>query len=166
MEKTWITSIGELAEWFGVSRNTASDWAHRRGFPNKSKLGWSVAKIDRFLELAELGPYRPEPGDDGEADPAMRGPSSPALEEFRKWRALREKLAYGRDCRLYAKIEDVHTLVADIASTLRRAVETLQKRFGRDARDIIADALTDALSSYERSGLWPDTVLTEQPKTG
>lgn len=83
-------------------------------------------------------------------DDMMDGGSSPALEQYRTERAKLARLdRLEREQQLLPR-DQVHATHAQLASILRQAGETLQKKFGPDALEILNDALEDAQREISR----------------
>lgn len=79
----------------------------------------------------------------GEDDPLLAGPVSPALERYRAARADREELAYERDLGKWMERDKVHEALAKLAKLLRDAGDALQRQHGQDALAILQESLAD-----------------------
>lgn len=78
------------------------------------------------------------------------GGSSPALEEFRRERAIMARLdRQQREGQLLPR-DQVREGMLRIAATIRAAGEILARQYGNEAREIIVEAITDAESEIGR----------------
>lgn len=93
--------------------------------------------------LFEAQNRKPEP----ESDPLLVGGDSPALEEYRKHRARREKVQADLAERGAVMVDQIGPPLMQLSGTLRRAGETLARRWGNDA----AAVLNEAVSQWEDS---------------
>jgi hypothetical protein len=59
-------TLQEIADYFGVERHAASEWAKRGDFPGEAGR-YSVAAIGKWLEDRGLGPWRKNGKTDGES---------------------------------------------------------------------------------------------------
>lgn len=48
----------EIAEAFGVSRQTVCQWRLSSDFPEKTKSGWNIDRVDAWAKANGKGPYR------------------------------------------------------------------------------------------------------------
>lgn len=84
------------------------------------------------------------------ADPMLDGPSSPALERYRKFRASIAFLELCERRRQLLPRDKVHELLVRVAALIRKAGEALQRQFGEDARLLLEEALNDADADIDR----------------
>lgn len=70
--------------------------------------------------------------------------NTPGLERLRKAKAEIAELELHERQRRVVQRDDVRELLALVASHYRRAGETLQRRFGRDAAQVVLDAVEQA----------------------
>ena len=140
-----------LRHWREMSGRQAKvliEQADLHGIPFSGKtidLSAVVAALHNFLADNK---YKLAGGDDD--DRLYDGPNTPALEELRKIKVLRETLFYERDLGQWIRREDLHEGLAAFAGVLRRAGETLQRHHGADAHAVLDEALTDAIGALTR----------------
>ncbi len=77
-------------------------------------------------------------------DVLLAGEITPALEEYRRVKTEQAKITLEQMKGEYVPIAELREKLQPIFGNLRRAVETLQTRYGNDASQIIADAVADA----------------------
>lgn len=94
--------------------------------------------------LAKALDKRPQAGAAAGDDPDLFTGDSPALERLRTANASIKELELARLREQLLPRQDVHTLLGHVASAYRRAGEQLQRRYGRDALDVVDEALADA----------------------
>jgi hypothetical protein len=128
------SSVTELADFAGVSRNTIYEWAKLDGYPRAPD--GSVAKWD----LCEWYCNRlVSPETDDEPGPK----DSPALERLRAARASQEEIKLAAMRQAYMDRDWVHARLMEIASLLRQCGDQLQRQHGEDALQILDDAMTE-----------------------
>ena len=74
----------------------------------------------------------------------LSGPPTEALERLRLVKAMREEFAYQRDLGQWRRADETQTALGVFAAILRQGIETLQRQFGGEARDCMAESLADA----------------------
>jgi phage terminase Nu1 subunit (DNA packaging protein) len=133
----WIAqSQAELASVLGVCPDTVKRWASQ-GMPGRPRE-YPIAEIVTWLR--EAGPWRPADG----CDPLLvGGERSDALERYRDERAKLARLDRLERERQLIPRDEIHGLLAEVAGLLRAAGDRLQKQFGRDAQDVLDNALDD-----------------------
>jgi hypothetical protein len=78
------------------------------------------------------------------ADPLLAGAVSPALEEYRRERAMLARLErLEREAELLPR-DATHAMLAQVAALLRDAGLTLQRQFGPEAHAVLNEALDGA----------------------
>lgn len=129
----------ELAVALDVSRRTVTDWAGKPSFPARTKLGWNVARVEAWRATREIrrAPARSEP--------------SAGLERFRLAKAALCELQLAEREQSVIPRDQMHEALGVFGHFIRRATETLQRRYGPEARDILAEALDDGLAAIRRS---------------
>jgi len=133
-QKPWIVpSIGLVAEFFGVSRDTVrKDWK-ARGMP-WNEGAFDLRAIMRWRREVELAQE-----DDDES--GMVGPSSPNLERLRLAKAkMAETDLLEREGELIHR-RSVQTFLARASATWRSITERLQRAFGPEAVEIVNGGL-------------------------
>ncbi len=95
-------------------------------------------------------------------DALLSGPASPALERYREERAALARLdRLERQGRLMPR-RDVRLGMGLIAGMLRSGLEALERQFGRDAAEIVLEAIEDAEAEIARRfGALPDAESLE-----
>ncbi|MEX2025661.1 MAG: hypothetical protein WEH44_00145 [Pirellulaceae bacterium] len=84
-------------------------------------------------------------------DPLMQGIGSPALERYREERALIARLDRLERERQLMPRDEVRDSLGRVAAILRGAGDSLQRRFGNEAVDILHEALADAEREIKRT---------------
>jgi transposase len=139
----WVKTQAEVAAHFGRSRRTVADWQKLPDWPKKSRRGYDLEAIDTW-RLRREAQRHPEP-EAGEGEATLKW-----NEEWTKWRAKQARLEYERACDLWILRSQVHELLGEFAAPLRRATETIQRLFGREAWAILTEAVNEALRAVER----------------
>lgn len=138
-------------EWSGRQAKVINEQAHRYGLPLEGK-SIDLRKLARCLHdfLADNKYKLAATGGD---DELLAGPSTPELNAAR--------LAYLKERTRISQIEadvkegrllgrdEVHQVYAVIAGVFRQASETLLRRFGEEAYEVLADALDAAEKQME-----------------
>ncbi len=97
------------------------------------------ALLDAWLERqVETRMRRAVPSDDD------NGVDSPNLEEYRKWRAVRERLAVEREARQVVDRSEMRQGLGMIAAVIRHAGDTMQRQGHAEAYQILDEALDEA----------------------
>jgi hypothetical protein len=99
--------------------------------------------LDGRAVIDAIVAHRAQTGTTSE-DPLMAGGDSPALERYRAARASLAELELERQRKTHISLSDIETMLNRFASLIRRAGETLQRRFGNDSSDILNTAIDDA----------------------
>ena len=76
-------------------------------------------------------------------DPMFAGANSPQLERYRKIKTDLLELQLGKERKQLLSREFVHEIHVQVAALLRGAGETLQRKHGQDAADVLNMALDD-----------------------
>lgn len=142
------TTRADVAEHFGVHERTVAGWiaAGAPGSPGRYDLDAIAAWRDA----------RRGKGD----DPELAGPASAGLERYRQARAAIAELELARLRRQLVPREEVHAVLDQVATTLRRAGEILARHHGDEARQVLEDAIDDARRLLEQI----NTAETIHPK--
>lgn len=139
MPAVYVTSREHLANLFGKAVATVQKWA-AGGMPEKTADGYDIGEVIRWREewwerrLSEAS-KDPEMYDGGEG--------SPALEEYRRWRAERERINVEVLRGTMVKQEELVGPLGDLGDLIRGLGDRLQKRFGTEALDMLTDTLDD-----------------------
>ena len=80
----------------------------------------------------------------------LSGPATESMERLRRIKAIREEFAYERDRGLWRSIEEVQTGLNLLASIVRQACENLQRQFGSEALELVAEAFDDGKKAFQR----------------
>ena len=83
-------------------------------------------------------------------DPLLVGDGSPWLEEYRKQRAKLAGMDVQEREKTHVNLAKMDAVLVRMAAVLVRAAEALQRRFGKDAFEILDDALSEWRSQWER----------------
>ncbi len=143
------SSVTELADFAGVSRNTIYEWAKLDGYPRAPD--GSVAKWD-LCEWYCNRLVSPETDDEpGSGD-------SPALERLRAARASQEEIKLAAMREQFIDREWMHSRLMEIASLLRQCGEQLQREYGPDALQILDDSMTEIEAKIDEIGAESSTV--------
>lgn len=142
---------GLIARFFGVSvtlfsreiRPLIADADVRKGDGGRIEVRGPAAVEARYQKRLELELSRLGITLDDEADLLASGKTSPALEECRKWRAKKERLAYETAAGRVVDIDQVRDLLTRTAARLRSAGEQLQRIYGSDAQAVLDEAIDD-----------------------
>ncbi len=84
------------------------------------------------------------------ADPLLAGGDSPQLERIRAAEADLREMKRDEMRGTHADIRELDSALNIFASRIRRGGETLQRRMGNEASDILNEAIAEALRSWER----------------
>ena len=146
-----LSTTTHVASFFGVTPQTVKNWI-TAGMPRteRPKKGMKPA-YDYQLEeivawLRTSGPWKR--GDaqtlSGE-DELMLGadPNSPALERWRHFKALDAELNYKERCGTLASVERIRTVLLRWASHIRRRVEHMASRYGREMAEQMNETLEE-----------------------
>jgi phage terminase Nu1 subunit (DNA packaging protein) len=134
-----VHTQAEIAVHFGVSIKTVQEWLGK-GCPYVPRKTGKPGQYD----ITKIDEWRREQKGLSDADPLLNGPDSPALEEYRKWKAKREKFSYHKDRKKFLPLDSVVQGLAIFSSTMRQAFDALQRQFGHEALAIVSKALDDS----------------------
>lgn len=79
----------------------------------------------------------------GESDPLLQGPPTEWLEEYRKQRALQEEIKLEQMRGNTVAIADIEPQLMALCGVMRRAGETLTRRFGNEAGQVVNEAVDE-----------------------
>ena len=124
----------------GRAHQVINEQARRYGLPLRGKTVNLFTVLSAFHDLVARNARRLARTD---GDDPMSGESSPALERWREEkyqlarldRLEREGSLVGRD--------DIHEGLTRMAAILRRLGETMQRQYGRDAHQLVEEAIDD-----------------------
>jgi len=102
------------------------------------------ALVDVFARTDRPPGRLPQSAMQGEDADLFQSGSSPALEKYRAARAEMVELELATKRRSLVPRHEMADVLTVIADRLRSATEQIERRFGRDAAEIIAEALDDA----------------------
>lgn len=139
------SSVPEIAAFAGVSRHTIYEWAKLPGYPKGDDGSVCLWDLAVWRQNYEAG----DPGDESEDLPFG---SSPALEEFRRERALLAKYQRLERERQLMPMEWVTTVRGRDAQKWRAAQDQCQRAGDMIGYQIIQDVLED----YRREELGED----------
>jgi hypothetical protein len=142
-----LTNIAQVAAFCGVTGQAVKGWIEA-GMPrieknaksNRDKFEYQMDEI--IVWLRTEGPWRRKQVLSAE-DEMMLGadPNSPALERWRHFKALDAELNYKERCNTLVSVERIRTILLRWASHIRRKVEQLSARHGRE----LAEAMNETL---------------------
>jgi len=110
--------------------------------------GLPLANLIREQERASPRTHGSSNGPDD--DPAMAGPVTAALEDYRRQRAELARLDVLERKKQLIPTDQVHEAMATIARILRNAGETLVKHHGQEAGEVMDEAVDEILNTAER----------------
>lgn len=136
-----LTTQGELAMAYDVSPATIQLWA-KRGMPGRPG-SYKLGRISRWLRERNVGPFRgektAEPG-----DPLLAAEvDSPGLERYRLAKAALAELELEERKGSLIPLEKVRDMLGRWSSLIRRMGESLTKRFGKEAAELLNDTLDE-----------------------
>lgn len=134
---------GDWSRWSGRQHKTLNEQAERYGLPIGEatiNLPDVVKWLHDFLATHAHALATAGEEDDGPTDPELRAAK---LDNIRE-RTRLSRIEADRKEGVLLPRDQVHQVYAAIAGVLRQASETLQKRFGTEAYEILADALSTA----------------------
>lgn len=162
---------GDWREWSGRQHKVLNEQADRYGLPIGSAeidLPAVVRWLHDFLaenkhRLAAVGERSPQ-----EADGPTEGELDAAKLDYLRERTRISRIEADRRAALLIPRDQVHQCFGLIAGVLRQASENLNKRFGEDAFEILADALAtadDHLASLVATFSEPPDPSADSPET-
>lgn len=104
-----------------------------------------AAAVHQFLVEREVRKSTVLPDEHG----MLAGPDSIWLEAFRKERTLSERLKRKLAERRAVDVEDIRAKFQQWAAVIRGAADKLQKKFGRQAHDLLDDAIAQAEEDHD-----------------
>ena len=133
----------------GRPDKVVNDQARLYGLPLMGRTLDLAAILSAFHDL--LAKFKHRLGADAaDGDPMLSGKSTPALEDYRKWRAKLAELDFrAREGELVPR-EQIHQGHIILAALLREFGETLQREFGPDAHRLWEDLLDDYQREVDR----------------
>lgn len=134
--------------WSGRQQKILNEQALRYGIPIGGATIDLAAVVLWLHEFLAANNRKLAAADD--EDPALAGASSPGLERYRLARAAREELFLERDRGAWIPRDAVHAALAPFAAIIRRCGEVLQRKFGREAQQIVDSHLDRAAESLNR----------------
>lgn len=147
----------ELAVLVGTSPKTVAAWSKLASFPEADTrdrfdgidfLTWWIERKSTKAFRSSLGKML------GVLDEAEQETAGSAEDDFqqRRWRAkaLQEELKLEAEQNSLIRIDDVKGNLQTVAKHLRTGAEVLQRRFGKEAADILETAISEAESELER----------------
>ncbi len=128
----------ELGDAVGVSRRSIVDWAKLAGFPRRGRRGWNILRVKLWRERRQA------------AHGPASAPDSPALEEWRRWKTKRAELDYLILSGKWLAADEVATDLGVFSAIIRKGLDDLQRRFGREAADVVLTYIDKAAATFER----------------
>jgi hypothetical protein len=156
-------AASEKLRWEAFSEIPPTDWAHLAGITTQQlrkqartydfqslaagtiSLVEFVPEFHRFLadnasKIAGVGRSSPE-------DPLLLGPTSPNLERYRAARAAREELTLARERGEWVQVDEMREGLGIFAEAIARAIGRIERKHGRDAADLLRDALAGGMKA-------------------
>jgi len=128
-----VATIAGAAKELGISERAFHTWL-AAGCPARVQGGYDIGVAQQWNTDRRRQP-----------DPLLMGPSSPALEAYRRRRAELARLEVLERKHVLIDRRQIEPTMQRFSQIMRTAVETLQREFGTDAAKIIDDALLDSL---------------------
>ena len=141
--KLVVRTIAVLAAATGVSTRTVREWI-ARGCPGAA--GRYV--VPDIVAWAKATVWCKADSDDPLLDGGSEG--SPALEEYRRVRADIARRELAKLDRQLVPVADLQALLTDGAAVIRKAGESLGRKFGPEAQQILNEAVDAAAALIER----------------
>lgn len=136
--RRYFRTLAGIASCFGVTTRTVREWKER-GCPLETGR-YDIAAVSDWRDKTLRRP--PDPID---ADPLLGSDGdSPALEEYRRAKAALARLELAEREGKLVPVDELHGLLTEGAAVLRRAGETLSRRFGNEALQVLNEALAEA----------------------
>lgn len=146
-EGIWLTQ-SQCADLCGISQRHFRDVVARRLPPQSSHKSGQHAEHDAIEVVRVFLDYRASQLK--EDDSAMVGPPTPWLEEYRKNRSRREKVAADLAERLAIQRHELEPALGQASGIIRAAIERLAKRYGNSAADVMNEAVNECDSIWDR----------------
>ena len=153
------TTVSGLARLAGVARTTVQGWTRAADFPPRLKDGsinpytvgvwWRDRQISKALQA-------------NGADPFLAGGNSPALEEYRKQRAILAYFDVQERRGTLIDREHIREILAELAKLRRRFNVDLQRLFGPEAHKLSEECLKEELTFIEAHFANLDNTQTNQ----
>ena len=137
----------QVSEFFGVSVNTVMNWA-KQGMPGQR----GTYRLDLIAHwLRSDGPWQRY--EKTENDPLLTdGSDSPALEQYRIWKARHAELDYKERCGDLVERGKSRDVLARWAVLIRRMGERLGKRYGPECAAAVNDTLIECVEIIDSFG--------------
>lgn len=152
------TLIGIKARHFDDAIKPLLSAEHIRGRA-KTLRYYAPGVVEARLGQQVSEAARPKSDDDALV---FAGGNSDNLEELRKWKAKQAKRDYLISQKELIPAPDLDPGMSQLMSVLRRATETIQRRFGNDASQIIEDAVKEVRSRWQRLVPSPSKELEDE----
>lgn len=150
-KKFRLTNITQVASFCGVTSQAVKLWIEA-GMPRhetqakhtRDKFQYQMDEI--VIWLRSEGPWRRKQSQPlSVEDEMMLGadPNSPALERWRHFKALDAELSYKERCGTLVSVERIRTVLLRWASHIRRKVEQMGSRYGREFTEDMNETLEE-----------------------
>ena len=148
-KKFRLHTIAQVAAFCGVTGQAVKTWIEA-GMPRqetnaKRTCDKFIYQMDEvIIWLRTEGPWRRKQVLSAE-DEMMLGadPNSPALERWRHFKALDAELNYKERCGTLVSVDQIRMVLLRWASHIRRKVEQLGARYGRELAESMNEALEE-----------------------
>lgn len=154
-ERLTETNYAGVASFLGISVRNVQHYMAQGcpGRPASSSKHDGIFYLPEIVQWCKANIWKPKKGQgareieyDEFGDPLVPigdPNSSPALEEYRRWRAKLAKLDYEARKEKLIDVAQVHTALTGIAQSLRLAGEQMKREFGNGPVEIFNEALRE-----------------------
>lgn len=117
-----------------------------------NKLYYRGSALLRIYADVQNNPHKNHPGKKAadETDPLLVGSDTPALERYRLAKAELSELELAEKRKQLVSLELLKETWGPVVDVMRRAIMTIEKDYGRDAGEVIDDAIDEACDVIER----------------
>lgn len=116
------------------------------------KLYYRGSALLRIYADVENNPHKNHPGKKAtdETDPLLVGSDTPALERYRLAKAELSELELAEKRKQLVSLDLLKETWGPVVDVMRKAIMTIEKDYGRDAGEVIDDAIDEACDVIER----------------
>lgn len=148
-ERLTLTNLAQVAKALAISKRQFQNYMDQ-GCPGRSSdRGKQNGHfyLPEIIEWCRENVWKPRPTLDDFGDPLAPtgdGFNSPALEEYRKWRAKLAELDFNERNKKLVDVSTINAALIGIAQTLRVAGEQIARGYGNGPIEILNEALDEA----------------------
>lgn len=166
MGKSAFKSEHERAKWFdrrqcmsaiGCNQARFANYWHPRFADDEvvkhgRKYFYLGSALLRVFAEVENNPHKNHPGKKAadETDPLLVGSDTPALERYRLAKAELSELELAEKRKQLVSLELLKETWGPVVDVMRKAIMTIEKDYGRDAGEVIDDAIDEACDVIDR----------------